>query len=257
MLEVIPIRALKDNYIWIGINRELQQAFVVDPGDDKPVLAYLEKEKLLLTDVLITHKHADHTAGIKGLVNQFPQVNIYAHPLENISYATRLVHDQQLFKLSSAQQSCQVIHIPGHTHGHVAYYLKPALFSGDTLFSAGCGRLFEGTAEQMLHSLNKLCQLPDETLVYCGHEYTLNNLKFAAQVEVSNLEVVKRMTAIEKLIRQGKPSLPSTMQIEKLTNPFLRCKENSIISAVEKHAGHQLDDTESVFKELREWKNNF
>lgn len=257
MLEIISIPALKDNYIWLGINHDLKQAFVVDPGDATPVFAYLDERKISLTDILLTHKHADHTAGVKDLVAQFPQVNVYAHELEGNVFTNHFVQDGEKFQLAVSKQLCSVIHIPGHTHGHVAYYLEPALFCGDTLFSAGCGRIFEGTAEQMFHSLEKLRCLPDETLVYCGHEYTLNNLKFAARVEPSNTAIANMIDSVKKLIEFGKPSLPSILQLEKQINPFLRCKEKTVINAAEARVGKQLLKEVEVFHVVREWKNSF
>lgn len=254
MLEIIPIPALKDNYIWLGINRELAEAFIVDPGEAPPVLAYLKQHALTPTAILVTHKHADHTGGIAELVTAYPDLQVYAHPLEKVTHVTHQVKDGEILTLSRWPEPFNVIHIPGHTLGHVAYYAKLIVFSGDTLFCAGCGRVFEGTAEQMLSSLDKLAALPDDTLVYCGHEYTLNNLRFAAMVEPENSDIAKRYETVKELRNNNSPTVPSTMQIEHLTNPFLRCKQNSVIKSVEKHVNHALSDTVSVFHQLREWK---
>jgi hydroxyacylglutathione hydrolase len=150
-----------------------------------------------------------------------------------------------------------VIHIPGHTLGHVAFYANPVLFSGDTLFGAGCGRIFEGTAEEMLCSLNKLMALPDETLIYCGHEYTLANLNFALHVEPENEDIQQCIKLTEKLLLNNNTSLPSTMSSEKKINPFLRCVQKSIIERVQIYANRKLTNTTDVFRELREWKNKF
>ncbi len=240
MLEIILIPALKDNYIWLGINRELAEVFIVDPGEAAPVLAYLREHSLKPIAILVTHKHWDHTGGIEELVSRYPDLQVYAHALENVSSVTHHVKDGEVFKLSMWPEPFTVIHIPGHTLGHVAYYAKPLLFSGDTLFCAGCGRVFEGTAEQMLASLERLAALPDDTQVYCGHEYTQNNLRFAVQVEPENADIAKRYEAVVNLRSSGKPAVPSDMRLERLTNPFLRCKQNV-----------------AKFRELREWKDRF
>lgn len=255
MLEIIPISALKDNYIWLGVNHELAKAFIVDPGEAQPVLAYLNAHRITPTAILITHKHADHTGGIAELLTAYPHLPVYAHPIENVPQMTHPVKEGEKITLSGWPESFKVIHVSGHTLGHVAYYANPVLFSGDTLFCAGCGRVFEGTAAQMLASLDKLAALPDDTQVYCGHEYTLNNLRFAALVEPLNKDIKAQFDAVEKVRRQDLPSVPSIMEVERLTNPFLRCRQKSVISSVEKHAHVSLPDAVSVFHQLREWKN--
>ena len=256
MLKIIPIPALKDNYIWLVVNHHLRQAIAIDPGDASPVLRFLKKYDLTLVGILATHKHADHTAGITQLLNAYPHIAVYAHPIENILVTTHPIQQDDMIAIDKWPLTFKVIHIPGHTLGHVAFYAKPILFSGDTLFGAGCGRIFEGTAEEMLASLNKLTALPDETLIYCGHEYTLANLNFALQVEPDNKDIRERIKLIEKLRLNNKPSLPSTMGSEKITNPFLRCTQKSIIEKVQIYANRKLPNTVDVFRELREWKNN-
>jgi hydroxyacylglutathione hydrolase len=257
MLKIIPIPVLKDNYIWVGINFSLGQVFIVDPGDASTVIDFLKKQNLTLTAILVTHKHADHTGGIGELLNTYKDSFVYAHSLENVSLATHVIESNQQISISLWPDAFTAIHIPGHTLGHVAYYAKGILFSGDTLFAAGCGRVFEGTAAQMLTSLNKLAVLPDDTLIYSGHEYTLANLRFALKVEPNNEAIKQRIIFTEKLRLDGHPSLPSTIGLEKKTNPFLRCTQQVIISNVENYANKKLSSIVDVFHELREWKNNF
>ncbi len=257
MLKIIPIPAFKDNYIWLVINSQLGQAIAIDPGDASPVLSFLEKHHLTLVGILVTHKHADHTAGISKLLDVYPGIDIYAHPIENISLTTHPVQQDEVITIEGWPITFKVIHIPGHTLGHVAFYASPALFSGDTLFGAGCGRIFEGTAEEMFRSLNKLMALPDETLIYCGHEYTLANLNFALHVEPDNEDIRERIKLVEKLRLNNKPSLPSTMISEKQTNPFLRCSQKSVIEMVQIYVNRKLTNTIDVLRELREWKNKF
>lgn len=255
MLQVIPISALRDNYIWLVINDQLGQAIVIDPGEASPVLSYLEKQNLSVVAILATHKHADHTAGIRQLLSVYPEAAVFAHPLENISLSTQGVQQDDRIVIDRWPITFKVIHIPGHTLGHIAFYARQILFSGDTLFGAGCGRLFEGTAEQMLCSLNKLMALPDDTLIYCGHEYTLANLSFALLVEPNNEKIQQRMKLIKELRLNNQPTLPSTLYCEKQTNPFLRCTEKKVIERVEMYAKQKLTSPAAVFRELREWKN--
>ncbi len=257
MLEVTPIRSLKDNYIWACVNKALGEVVIVDPGTAEPVFQFLGTNQLKLVGILVTHKHADHTGGIEALLARYPGVAVYAHSLENIPSTTHYVDDNEIIFINHWPTPFTVIHIPGHTLGHVAYYAVPILLTGDTLFGAGCGRLFEGTADQMFSSLNKLSALPDDTLIYCGHEYTMANLQFASRVMNKNSDVMKRIKDTESLISHYQPSLPSTLQLEKTTNPFLRCTQNEVISSVEHYAEKKLTNAVDVFRELRKWKDNF
>lgn len=254
-MKIIPIPAFNDNYIWVIVNELLSQAVVVDPGEADSVIQFLKTNQLNLIGILLTHKHADHTGGVAALVEAYPGVAVYAHALENIAFTTHAVEQGEL--ISMDEWEFKVMPIPGHTLGHVAYHSHPILFSGDTLFAAGCGRVFEGTPAQMLHSLNLLAALPDETLIYCGHEYTLANLKFALCVEPQNVAIQARIQSVEKMRQQNHPSLPSTMALEKQTNPFLRCEAPTVIASAEKYAGRTLANTVDVFHALREWKNHF
>lgn len=255
MFSIYPIPAFNDNYIWTLVGESHKRAIVVDPGDVAPVLAFLKKHQLTLNAILITHKHHDHTGGIPELLSAFPNASVFSHPVEQVAQTTQLVSDNDVIHIDGHE--FRVIAIPGHTLGHIAYYCKPFLFCGDTLFTNGCGRIFEGTAEQMRSSLQKLMLLPDDTQVYCGHEYTLSNIKFALHVEPGNIALQKRFEEAKRLRSENQPTVPSTLQLEKATNPFLRCSEPSVIETVSRHAGKQLNSEVEVFAELRQWKNVF
>lgn len=255
MLTVFPVPAFTDNYIWVLVDDVRQQAIVVDPGDGIPVLAFLHQKKLTLKAILITHKHADHTGGVSTLLKKFPDVPVFSHRTDNVLQTTHFVSDGDHVEIND--YVFQVIHIPGHTLGHVAYYFKPFLFSGDTLFTNGCGRVFEGTAEQMLASLKKLMALPNDTQVYCGHEYTLANIEFSLQVEPNNAELQKRFEETKACRLKGKPTVPSLMALEKATNPFLRCDDVNVVKCVSVHSAKKLNSETETFAELRQWKNHF
>jgi hydroxyacylglutathione hydrolase len=251
-----PISALKDNYIWLIIDNTARSAFAVDPGDAKPVITYLETHQLKLAGILITHHHWDHTNGINELLD-YCTAPVYGASREKVQPITNLVQDHDIINVMNTDLKLQVLAIPGHTLDHVAYYGGGIIFSGDTLFAAGCGRIFEGTPEQMFHSLQKIAALPVDTKLYCGHEYTLSNLQFAHHVEPSNKKISERIAAVTQLRNNGQPSLPSLLDEERTTNPFLRCDRAEIIGNVEKYAGIVLQTPLEVFTWLRRWKNNF
>lgn len=253
-MEILPISALKDNYIWTIVNTNNRSAIVVDPGEAKPVLDFLKKNQLTLTGILVTHHHWDHTNGISELKNQFDTLVIGSANEATVGI-TKHVKESDHIKINDA--SFQVLDIPGHTLGHIAYYGLSSLFCGDTLFSAGCGRIFEGTVEQFYASLQKLAALPDETKIYCGHEYTQNNLRFALTVEPHNQYAIERLKLVDELRAQSLPTLPSTMKLEKLTNPFLRCNSPEIITSVEQFSEKKLSQPIEVFYWLRKWKDQF
>lgn len=255
-LSIEPIRALKDNYIWALIDNQRHTALIVDPGEAKPVMDFLKHHILSLQAILITHHHWDHTNGIQELVRAF-NVPVYGSAHEQIANMTNPMREGSQVIISDFPITLDVLEIPCHTAGHIAYTAPGIVFTGDTLFGAGCGRLFEGTAQQMLSSLSKLAALPDETNVYCGHEYTLNNLRFAQTVEPTNAKIAERIARVTKLIDMGKPSLPSTIKEEKATNPFLRCDSPELIAKVEAHVEGKLDDKLAVFTALRKWKDEF
>lgn len=255
MQQIIPIPALKDNYIWLIVGSN-QQAVVVDPGDAAPVLKTLNQYGLSLAAILVTHHHWDHTNGIDELL-QHHSVPVFSSQQDKVSGVNHFVGQDDEVNLSKQGLSFRVIEIPGHTLGHLAYYGHGVVFTGDTLFTGGCGRLFEGTAEQMCTSLNKLKALPEDTLVYCGHEYTENNLRFALAVEPNNPHLLQRSNKIKELRSKNQPTVPATIEEEKQTNPFLRCEIPEVIKAAEKFAGRPLKNPVEVFTVIREWKNNF
>jgi hydroxyacylglutathione hydrolase len=252
MLEVVPVRAFKDNYVWTL--RSGKHAAVVDPGEARPVLDYLEREGLALAAILATHHHPDHVGGIPGLLERH-RVPVYGPKGEPIATLTRPVAEGDRVDIAEIGASFSVLGIPGHTRAHVAYYGAGALFCGDTLFACGCGRLFEGTAEQMFASLQKLAALPDATKIYCGHEYTLANVRFALNVEPGNAALAARERKSRELRDAGRPTLPSLMAEEKATNPFLRCGEPAVVDSVNKYLGSRVTDPVKVFAAIRDWKN--
>lgn len=217
MLTIKALPILNDNYIWILC--EGNTCIAVDPGTSAELLAYLQQHDLELTGILVTHQHGDHIGGIPTLLKQYP-VPVYG-PVD-IALVTHPVKDNQRFQLPGFSQQAQVLAIPGHTLNHLAYLIENHLFCGDTLFGCGCGKLFEGTPEMMYHSLQRLAQLPDETLNYCAHEYTLANEVFALHVDPHNQALIQRMQKDQQRRQEGKPTLPSTIGLEKATNPFLR-----------------------------------
>lgn len=261
-VRILPISAFDDNYIWLLRAGAESSALVVDPGDAVPVLRMLEKESLTLHAILITHHHADHIGGVAALKERFPQARVIGPRSARIPAVQEAVSDGDIVELMSLR--FQVLAVPGHTLDHIAYYLpsgedarEGALFCGDTLFSGGCGRIFEGTPDMMLGSLDKLQQLPGQTLVYCAHEYTQSNLRFAATVEPGNSDLSARIREVNTLRSAGKPSLPSNVELERRTNPFLRCHIEVVAQSVAKHCGQSIGDRVTTFAGLRAWKDHF
>jgi hydroxyacylglutathione hydrolase len=252
MLEIVPVKAFKDNYIWTL--RDGKCAAVVDPGDARPVIEYLTREKLDLVAILATHHHADHVGGIPALLER-GRVPVYGPRGEPIETLTRAVGEGDTVTIPELGVSFAVLDIPGHTRAHIAYYGAECLFCGDTLFACGCGRVFEGTPEQMYASLEKLRALPDSTKVYCGHEYTLANIGFARGVEPGNQALDAREARDRGLREAGKPTLPTTLGEEKATNPFLRCLEPAVVESANKYLGARAADPVRVFAAIRDWKN--
>jgi hydroxyacylglutathione hydrolase len=258
MAAIIPIPAFADNYVWLL--REGRAAVVVDPGDAAPVQACLDREELELAAILATHHHGDHVGGIEELVAR-RRVPVYGPAREDIPARTHAVGEGDRVAIRELGIELRVLDVPGHTAGHVAYTGRvadaPALFCGDTLFAAGCGRIFEGTPATMWASLEKLAALDPGTRVYCAHEYTLANLRFAAAVEPGSA-ALERRTARDAARRQrGEPTLPSTIGDERATNPFLRAREPAVRAAAQAHADRALDGDVDVFAELRAWKNAY
>ena len=252
--EVVPLRAFKDNYIWTLRND--RYAAVVDPGDAKPVLSYLQQERLELCAILATHHHADHVGGVAALLSHHA-VPVYGPRAEPIPTLTNPVGEGDRVQIPQLGARFDVLDIPGHTRAHIAYYGANSLFCGDTLFACGCGRLFEGTAQQMAVSLAKLAALPDATLVYSGHEYTLANIDFARAVEPDNQELAIRAASEIEKRKRDQPTLPSTIGREKKTNPFLRCQQPAVIASADKYLGTRASDPVQVFAAIRQWKNDF
>jgi hydroxyacylglutathione hydrolase len=254
MPTIIPIPAFSDNYIWLV--QQGSRAAVVDPGDAAPVIAHLRHGGIQLVAIVATHHHGDHVGGIPDLLLQW-RVPVYGPANEGIPGRSCALREGDSFEMPEVGVSMSVLDIPGHTSGHIACFGGGILFCGDTLFAAGCGRLFEGTPAQMLASLDKLAALPGETRVYCGHEYTVANLRFALAVEPGNGRLQERLSREQDKRGRGEVTLPSTIAEERLTNPFLRTGEPAIQAAVSRHAGRQLPDRVAVFAELRAWKNSF
>jgi hydroxyacylglutathione hydrolase len=259
-MKLIALPAFSDNYLWLW--QQDLMAVVVDPGDAAPVLQALAKDGLKLAAILVTHHHADHVGGVREL-HLATGAQVFGPAREDVPAPFTPVMQGDSLELLG--QTVQVLDVPGHTAGHVAYVLpeapdSPVLFCGDTLFSGGCGRIFEGTPEQMQASLDLLASLSANTRVCCAHEYTLSNLQFALAVEPSNTDLQTYAAHCQQLRNQGLPTLPASLGNELNINPFLRSRLTSVRHAVAQHAGlsalEQTDDV-AVFAALREWKNDF
>jgi hydroxyacylglutathione hydrolase len=255
MFEVHPIPAFRDNYIWLI--RRGNHAAVVDPGDAVPVIALLEAQNLALDAILVTHHHDDHIGGIPDLLHAFPAAKVYAPHQERYTFRHEPVGEDDIVELDALSLSLNVMETPGHTLGHVVYYGANSLFCGDTLFSCGCGRLFEGSCQQLYHSLRRLASLPSETRVYCTHEYTRHNIEFARMLDPDNPKLQQRESEVERLLALHRPTLPTTIGLETATNPFLRCDSVTIQLAAARHASLAKQDPLSVFCALRQLRNDF
>lgn len=261
MLTITPIPALDSNYFWIIQPDEAsKKVYVVDPGDAAPVIDHLQQQQLQLAGILITHRHRDHTGGINSLLEHW-SVPVYGPDSELIPQITHTLKDKDQLQLVGIHFN--IIAVPGHTWEHIAYFsdapnlAAPILFCGDALFAGGCGRRFDGTAEIMWDSLVRLASLPDETLIYCAHEYTQANLAFAVAVEPDNLELRERFEEVKQTRQQGKITLPSSIVLEKRTNPFLRCQQAGIKIFAEQMTEDALDAPAKVFGALRSIKDSW
>lgn len=257
MLNIHPAHAFKDNYIWVVHNQNY--AVVIDPGITTPVIEYLQLNKLQLCAILITHHHNDHTGGIAGLIQRF-DIPVYGPSNELITAITNPVQQNDIVNLPDISLNLTVLDTPGHTRGHIAYYGSDPwdmIFCGDTLFSCGCGRIFEGSAAQLYQTLQKISQLPDATLIYCAHEYTLGNIEFAKAVDPKNKKLYKFAITAEALRHKNMPTIPTTLALEKTINPFLRCEHQPIINSVQNYSQQLLQNSVDIFAVLREWKNKF
>jgi hydroxyacylglutathione hydrolase len=256
-VNLLALPAFADNYIWLL--HDGAQALVVDPGDAAPVATALDGLRVQLAAILVTHHHADHVGGVDALRPRLQSARgcVYGPAREDIPTPFTPLHDGDAITVLGRR--FEVIDVPGHTAGHIAYFQPgpaPLLFSGDTLFSAGCGRLFEGTPAQMQHSLSRLAALPDDTRVCCAHEYTLSNLRFARAVEGDNPAIAAYQARCQALRDAGQPTLPSSLALEREVNPFLRCRESAVVQAA-RAQGASSDDAVDVLAALREWKNRF
>ena len=256
-INVRPVRAFSDNYIWlIDSPRAQGRVAVVDPGDAEPVIAELQRSGASLAAILLTHHHPDHIGGVPELLRRWP-VPVIGPDDSRIAQRTLTVRDGEPCDLPDLGLCFQTLQVPGHTLSHIALWGHGALFCGDTLFSAGCGRMFEGTPTQMNASLTRLRNLPPDTQVFCGHEYTAANLRFALTVEPGNAAALEYQARVDRVRANDGPTLPSTLALEIQVNPFLRCEQPAVAAAAAAHAGKPLDGAAEVFGALRAWKDQF
>jgi hydroxyacylglutathione hydrolase len=252
-IDVIP--AFKDNYIWAIYHKNDTKVVIVDPGDAKVVIQFLEEAGVGLSDILLSHHHPDHVEGVPELLKQFPKCRVFGPSNEEISCVNNPVQGGESFRIS--QLVVSVLDIPGHTKDHKGYLIGDNLFCGDTLFSAGCGRVFDGSVTDLFRSLCKLRALPDQTQVYCAHEYTLANLQFAMHVEPANPKIKEYYEMVANLLKNGGSSIPTSIQQEKLINPFFKFESEDVKTFVKNSAGLTNLTAELVFSHLRELKDTF
>ncbi len=258
-LAILPVPAFQDNYIWLV--RRGRLVVVVDPGDATPVIEALARLRLQLVAIVLTHHHADHMGGVAELAAQWRNLPVYGPAREQIRGVTIPLTGGERFTIAQLGLDFSVIDVPGHTSGHIAYYSDGAdgrhLFCGDTMFACGCGRLFEGSAEQMQASLASLVALPPDTRVYCAHEYTLANIRFAQAVDPANAALEARAVAARQTRADGLPTLPSSIELELSTNPFVRWNDAAVRAAAEAHAPGASANPVATFAALRSWKDGF
>ncbi len=256
MLQIWPVKAFSDNYIWILERHGSPRVTVVDPGDAAPVVAALDERGLEIEAILITHHHSDHVGGVPDLIRQF-HPPVYGSSTESVVGVDHFVGGGDVISLPDLEIELEGVDLPGHTAGHIGFVGDGFAFVGDTLFAGGCGRVFEGTAKQMHGSLARLAALPPETKSYCAHEYTLANLRFAMVVEPGNTILADRLAATEASRADAQPTVPSAIGFELATNPFLRCSEDPVVKAAEAQAGHELTPGAEVFGIVRSWKDGW
>ena len=259
-LTITPVPAFNDNYLWL-LSRN-GQAAVVDPGDAAPIEAALAAAGLKLAAIVLTHHHRDHIGGVAALLAAGRQdIPVFGPAHEDIPHITQRLGQGDRICIEALGLELEVLDVPGHTAGHIAYFGRsadgPVLFCGDTLFATGCGRLFEGTPQQMLESLDRLAALPPETRVYCAHEYTLSNIAFARAVDPDNLDLQAWERVAKGLRAEGKPTVPTTICHEARTNPFLRSRADGVKQSAERFRPGAARDAVATFASIREWKNEF
>lgn len=254
MLEIHTIPAFSDNYFWLVHAEGRRAAWIVDPGDAEPVERALAALDLDLAGIVVTHHHSDHTGGVSQLAERHG-AEVLGPVSERVPQVTKALRDGDAVEIAGAR--FEIIEVPGHTLDHIAYHCaeEGVLFCGDTLFAGGCGRVFEGTAAQMQHSLARLAAMPDDTRVYCAHEYTLANLAFARAVEPDNRQLAERERDARALRAEDRPTVPSTIALERATNPFLRWAEAEVLRAAEARHGGPVSEPAEVFAEIRRWKD--
>ena len=256
MPNIIPVSAFSDNYIWLICDNQQRYAAIVDPGDATPVITALDEQKLEPIAILITHHHGDHVGGISRLLQHYPQLPVYGPKTERIATVTHKVGQGDVIDLQKIGTQLKVLDTFGHTAGHISYYAPEILFCGDTLFANGCGRVFDGTIEDLHQSLQRIAKLPPKTKIYCAHEYTLDNIGFAKWVEAENKDLLEREAICLNLIDNDKATIPTLLADELKTNPFMRCDKQVVIEQAEKFSGKKLANTTEVFRAIRRWKDS-
>lgn len=255
---VDAIHAFNDNYIWAITHESSSDCVIVDPGCSDEVIAYLNQRNLTLVAILITHHHNDHVGGVKELQQSFPNVIVYGPAKEAKNVVSVPLQENDKVVIEQLGLSLTVLDVPGHTLGHIAYFDNLSLFSGDTLFAGGCGRMFEGTPAMFSSSLAKLAKLSPTTNIYCAHEYTLSNLSFAKTIEPNSIDLIDRITLCTEQRDKNIPTIPSTMKQELSTNPFLRLVHTDIVHSINvKYSLSLSNDSVENFQWLRRWKDTF
>lgn len=255
MVNILTIKGFDDNYFWLIKHEKSMRCIVIDPGDATPVFAMLESQNLILDAILLTHHHHDHTGGVNELLTAFPEIKVYSN--KQLFPAAQQVSDNDVLPFFDGDYALTVMETPGHTLDHLVFYNQEVVFTGDLLFSGGCGRMFEGTAEQMFSSLQRVSELPDSTNVYCAHEYTQTNLVFAHHIEPKNTDLLRYIQSVSKIRQQGLPTIPTTIGLEKAINPFLRCEYKSLKNQLQERLSKPLSSPVECFRALREYKDRF